>query len=47
LYDSRSFAGAGSRGQHDALDALAAGIEHRSVNWMVDADIKGFLDAVS
>ena len=35
------------RGQHDALDALAAGIENRAVNWILDADIKGFLDAVS
>ncbi len=31
------------RGQHDALDALAAGIENRAVNWILDADIKGFL----
>ena len=37
-----AFAGAGSRGQHDALDALAAGIESQAVNWILDADIKGF-----
>ena len=30
------------RGQHDALDALAAGIESQAVNWILDADIKGF-----
>jgi RNA-directed DNA polymerase len=35
------------RGQHDALDALAAGIENRAVNWILDADIQGFFDNVS
>jgi group II intron reverse transcriptase/maturase len=35
------------RGQHDALDALAVGIERRRVNWILDADIAGFFDAVS
>jgi group II intron reverse transcriptase/maturase len=35
------------RGQHDALDALAVGIERRRVNWILDADISGFFDAVS
>jgi hypothetical protein len=35
------------RGQHDALDALAAGIGQRKVNWILDADIAGFLDVVS
>ena len=35
------------RGQHDALDALAVGIETRPVNWVLDADIAGFFDAVS
>src|ERR1700712_1235835 len=35
------------RGQHDALDALAAGIGQRKVNWILDADIAGFFDAVS
>ena len=35
------------RGQHDALDALAVGIETRSVNWILDADIAGFFDTVS
>jgi RNA-directed DNA polymerase len=34
------------RGQHDALDALAAGIENRAVNWILDADIKGFFDSI-
>jgi RNA-directed DNA polymerase len=33
--------------QHDALDALAFGIEHRKVNWILDADIAGFFDTVS
>ena len=31
------------RGQHDALDALAVGIDRREVNWILDADIAGFL----
>ena len=35
------------RGQHDALDALAVGIETRAVNWILDADVAGFFDAVS
>jgi len=35
------------RGQHDALDALAAGIETRAVNWILDADIKGFFDTIN
>ena len=30
-------------GQHDALDALAVGIGQRKVNWILDADIVGFL----
>jgi group II intron reverse transcriptase/maturase len=34
------------RGQHDALDALVMAIEHRKVNWILDADIRGFFDAV-
>jgi RNA-directed DNA polymerase len=35
------------RGQHDALDALVVGIGQRRVNWILDADIAGFFDAVS
>ena len=35
------------RGQHDALDALAVGIGQHKVNWILDADIAGFFDAVS
>jgi group II intron reverse transcriptase/maturase len=31
------------RGQHDALDALAVGLQNR-VNWVLDADIRGFFD---
>ena len=34
------------RGQHDALDALAVGIESQAVNWIVDADIRGFFDTI-
>ncbi|HEV3310025.1 MAG TPA: group II intron reverse transcriptase/maturase, partial [Chloroflexota bacterium] len=35
------------RGQHDALDALVVGITSRKVNYILDADIRGFFDAVS
>jgi group II intron reverse transcriptase/maturase len=31
------------RGQHDALDALAVGLG-KQVNWVLDADIRGFFD---
>ena len=30
------------RSQHDALDALAVGIERSKVNWVLDADIRDF-----
>jgi RNA-directed DNA polymerase len=35
------------RSQHDALDALAAGITRTKVNWIVDTDIASFFDTVS
>jgi RNA-directed DNA polymerase len=35
------------RGVHDALDALAVGIEQRPINWVLDADIRGFFDTIS
>jgi RNA-directed DNA polymerase len=35
------------RGQHDALDALSAGIYYKKVNWVLDADIRGYLDAAT
>ncbi len=35
------------RSQHDALDALHVGILRRRVNWVFDADIQGFFDAMS
>jgi RNA-directed DNA polymerase len=35
------------RGQHDALDALMTGISGSKVRWIIDADIRGFFDAVS
>jgi RNA-directed DNA polymerase len=35
------------RSQHDALDALAVGIEHGKMNWIPDADIAGFFDTMS
>ncbi|MDQ6665586.1 MAG: group II intron reverse transcriptase/maturase [Acidobacteriota bacterium] len=35
------------RGAHDALDSLTAGIVMKKVNWILDADIKGFFDNIS
>lgn len=32
--------------QHHALDALAVGISTRKVNWVLDADIRGFFDTI-
>ncbi len=34
------------RKAHDALDALCVGIERKRVNWVLDADIRGFFDAI-
>ena len=34
------------RGAHDALDALAFGIERRKVGWIVDADLRAYLDTI-
>ncbi len=34
------------RSQHDALDALTVGLERRRVNWVLDADIRGFFDTI-
>jgi RNA-directed DNA polymerase len=35
------------RGQHDALDALTVGLKRKKVNFVLDADIRGFFDAIS
>ena len=34
------------RGQHDAMDALAVGIDTARVNWVLDADIRSFFDKI-
>jgi len=34
------------RSQHDALDALAVGIEKRKVNWVLDADIRSYFEKI-
>lgn len=34
------------KGPHNALDALTVAIERRKVNWVLDADIRGFFDAI-
>jgi retron-type reverse transcriptase len=35
------------RSPHNALDALSVGIVRKGVNWIVDADIRGFFDNMS
>jgi RNA-directed DNA polymerase len=35
------------RSPHKALDALTVGIEQKRVNWVLDADIRGFYDTIS
>ena len=32
------------RSQHDALDALSVGIMRKKVNWILDLDVRSFLD---
>jgi group II intron reverse transcriptase/maturase len=34
------------RSPHGALDALTVGIETKKVNWVLDADIRGFFEAI-
>jgi RNA-directed DNA polymerase len=34
------------RSPHNALDAVTVGIEKRSINWVFEADIQGFFDAM-
>lgn len=35
------------RSQHNALDALTVGLDNRCVNWVLDADIRGFFSTPS
>lgn len=35
------------RSQHDALDALSVAVTGKRVNWILDADIEGFFDAIN
>jgi retron-type reverse transcriptase len=35
------------RSPHQALDALTVGIQWQRVNWVLDADIRGFFDNMS
>ena len=35
------------RSPHQALDALTVGLERKKVNWVLDADIRGFFDNMS
>ena len=34
------------RSPHHALDAVAVGMKRRKINWVLDADIRGFFDAM-
>ena len=34
------------RGAHNALDAIAVGIERRKINWILDADVTKFFDRI-
>jgi group II intron reverse transcriptase/maturase len=34
------------RSQHQSLDALATGLARKRVSWVLDADIRGFFDAI-
>jgi group II intron reverse transcriptase/maturase len=34
------------RSQHRALDAVSVGLTRKRVNWVIDADIRGFFDAL-
>jgi len=34
------------RKQHDALDALSVAIQRKKVNWVLDADIRGYFDSI-
>jgi RNA-directed DNA polymerase len=34
------------RSPHNALDALCVGIQRKKVSWVLDADIRGFFDAI-
>lgn len=35
------------RKAHEALDALAVGIRRKNVNWVLDADIRGYFDSIN
>jgi hypothetical protein len=35
------------RSPHQALDALTVGVQRKRVNWVLDADIRGFFDNLS
>jgi group II intron reverse transcriptase/maturase len=34
------------RNQHQALDAIVVGIKYKKVNWVLDADIRGYFDTI-
>jgi group II intron reverse transcriptase/maturase len=42
-----SYGGRPGRGAHQALDALATGIRRKKVSFVLDADVRGFYDAIN
>ncbi len=46
VFRNFSFGFRPGRGQHQALDAVAVGICHKEVHWILDADLRKFFDTV-
>lgn len=45
-FEGFSYGSRPERHQHHALDALWVGVMRKKVNWVLDADIRGFFDAI-
>jgi len=45
-FHDHSFGFRPERSQHMALDTLAVGLDRRPLNWVLDADIRGFFDNI-
>jgi len=46
-FEGYSYGSRPGRSPHQALDALWVGVMRKKVNWVLDADIRGFFDAIS
>lgn len=46
MFAGFSYGSRPGRKAHDALDALTVAIEHGKVNWVLDADLRGYFDAI-